>query len=60
MSSVTSDKRSTIDISLASIPAFPTVVLRVLDIVSKDDPDFDLLVRDSGDQAGARGFHGDS
>jgi len=51
VSSVTSDKRSTIDISLASIPAFPTVVLRVLDIVSKDDPDFDLLVREIASDA---------
>jgi HD-like signal output (HDOD) protein len=34
------------DISLASIPAFPTVALRVLDVVSQDEPDFDLLVRE--------------
>src|ERR1700723_334170 len=34
------------DISLANIPAFPAVVLRVLDIASQDNPDFDLLVRE--------------
>lgn len=33
-------------INLASIPAFPAVVLRVLDIVSQDTPDFPLLVRE--------------
>lgn len=34
------------DISLANIPAFPAVVLRVLDIASQENPDFDLLVRE--------------
>jgi HD-like signal output (HDOD) protein len=39
------------DISLSSIPAFPTVALRVLDLVSQDDPDFDLLVREISSDA---------
>ena len=39
------------DISLASIPAFPAVALRVLDLVSQDDPDFDLLVREIASDA---------
>ncbi len=43
---ITSEKRVTREINLASIPAFPAVVLRVLDIASQDDPDFDLLVRE--------------
>ena len=34
------------DISLANIPAFPAVVLRVLDIASQENPDFNLLVRE--------------
>ena len=33
-------------INLASIPAFPAVVLRVLDTVSQETPDFPLLVRE--------------
>src|ERR1700689_3335229 len=34
------------DISLANIPAFPAVVLRVLDIASQENPDFGLLERE--------------
>src|SRR5580704_15548506 len=34
------------DISLANIPAFPAVVLRVLDIASQENPDFALLERE--------------
>jgi len=39
------------DISLASIPAFPAVALRVLDLVSQDDADFVLLVREISSDA---------
>lgn len=39
------------DISLASIPAFPAIALRVLDLVSQEDPDFDLLVREIASDA---------
>lgn len=39
------------DISLANIPAFPAVALRVLDLVSHDDADFDLLVREIASDA---------
>lgn len=38
-------------ISLASIPAFPTVALRVLDLTSQDEPDFDLLIREIASDA---------
>ncbi|MGH9438797.1 MAG: HDOD domain-containing protein [Terriglobia bacterium] len=38
-------------ISLASIPAFPAVALRVLDLASQDDPDFNLLVREIASDA---------
>lgn len=51
MSSAISDNRMTKGIALASIPAFPAVVLRVLDIVSQDDPDFTLLVREIASDA---------
>ena len=39
------------DISLANIPAFPAVALRVLDLVSQDDADFGLLVREIASDA---------
>jgi HD-like signal output (HDOD) protein len=39
------------DISLASIPAFPGVALRVLNLVSRDDADFDLLAREIASDA---------
>ncbi len=39
------------DISLASIPAFPAVAMRVLDLVSQEDPDFNLLVREIASDA---------
>jgi HD-like signal output (HDOD) protein len=46
-----SEDRSLKDISLASIPAFPAVALRVLDLASQEDPDFDLLVREIASDA---------
>lgn len=51
MSQQVSEDRPLKDISLASIPAFPAVALRVLDLVSQDDPDFDLLVREIASDA---------
>jgi HD-like signal output (HDOD) protein len=39
------------DISLASIPAFPAVALRVRDLVSQDAADFDLLAREIASDA---------
>lgn len=39
------------EISLAKIPAFPAVVLRVLDILSQDEVDFDLVVREIASDA---------
>jgi len=46
-----SEDRPPKDISLARIPAFPAVALRVLNLVSQDDPDFDLLVREIASDA---------
>ena len=46
MSAIMPENRGIKEIKLANIPAFPAVVLRVLDIISQDDPDFDLLVRE--------------
>jgi len=46
-----SENRPPKEISLARIPAFPAVALRVLDLVSQDDPDFDLLVREIASDA---------
>jgi HD-like signal output (HDOD) protein len=40
------ESREIREINLANIPAFPAVVLRVLDLVSQDNPDFPLLVRE--------------
>lgn len=51
MSQQVSEHRPLKDISLASIPAFPAVALRVLDLASQDDPDFDLLVREIASDA---------
>lgn len=39
------------DVSLASIPAFPAVALRVLELVSQDDADFHLLMREIASDA---------
>jgi HD-like signal output (HDOD) protein len=46
-----SEDRPLKDISLARIPAFPAVALRVLDLASQDYPDFDLLVREIASDA---------
>ena len=51
MSQQVSEDRPLKDISLASIPAFPAVALRVLDLVSQDDADFGLLVREIASDA---------
>ncbi len=51
MSLQLSEDRLPKEISLASIPAFPDVALRVLDLASQDDPDFDLLVREIASDA---------
>ncbi|HEX7362102.1 MAG TPA: HDOD domain-containing protein [Bryobacteraceae bacterium] len=51
MSQQVSADRPLKDISLSSIPAFPAVALRVLDLASQDDPDFDLLVREIASDA---------
>jgi HD-like signal output (HDOD) protein len=51
MSQQLSEDRPLKDISLASIPAFPAVALRVLDLVSQDDADFDLLAREIASDA---------
>ncbi len=51
MSQQVSEDRPPKEISLARIPAFPAVALRVLDLVSQDDPDFDLLVREIASDA---------
>ena len=51
MSQQLSADRPPKNISLASIPAFPDVALRVLDLVSQDDPDIDLLVREIASDA---------
>ena len=51
MSHQVSEDRPPKDISLARIPAFPAVALRVLDLTSKDDPDFDLLAREIASDA---------
>src|SRR4051794_13220284 len=51
MSQQVSEDRPLKDISLASIPAFPAVALRVLDLVSQDDADFDLLAREIASDA---------
>ncbi len=45
------ETRETKEIALANIPAFPAVVLRVLDLVSQDEPDFHLLVREISSDA---------
>lgn len=45
------ETRDIAKVTLASIPAFPAVVLRVLDIVSQDNPDFALLVREISSDA---------
>ena len=46
VSTATPEGREFKGITLANIPAFPAVVLRVLDIVSQDETDFALLVRE--------------
>lgn len=51
MSQQLAEDRPLKDISLASIPAFPAVALRVLNLVSKDDADFNLLMREIASDA---------
>jgi HD-like signal output (HDOD) protein len=51
MSQPVSEDRPLKDISLASIPAFPAVALRVLDLVSQDDADFNVLAREIASDA---------
>ena len=47
----TSETRPKRSVNLANIPAFPAVVLRVLDIVSQDDPDLRSLVQEINSDA---------
>jgi HD-like signal output (HDOD) protein len=47
----TSETRPKKSVNLANIPAFPAVVLRVLDIVSQDEPDLRSLVQEINSDA---------
>jgi HD-like signal output (HDOD) protein len=47
----TSETRPKKSVNLANIPAFPAVVLRVLDIVSQDEPDLRNLVQEINSDA---------
>jgi len=51
MPAATSETRPKKSVNLANIPAFPAVVLRVLDIVSQDDPDLRCLVQEINSDA---------
>jgi HD-like signal output (HDOD) protein len=51
MPAATSETRPKRSVSLANIPAFPAVVLRVLDIVSQDEPDLHSLVQEINSDA---------
>jgi HD-like signal output (HDOD) protein len=51
MSKQLSEDRPLKEVSLAGIPAFPAVALRVLDLVSHEDADFDFLAREIASDA---------
>jgi HD-like signal output (HDOD) protein len=51
MPAATSETRPKKSVNLANIPAFPAVVLRVLDIVSQDEPDLRSLVHEINSDA---------
>jgi HD-like signal output (HDOD) protein len=51
MPTATSETRPKKSVNLANIPAFPAVVLRVLDIVSQDEPDLRSLVQEINSDA---------